>query len=140
MPKQTDGDGVVTALPDSSLDLPATNGEGRHPRDEHDTRARGAVEDPDPDGLRAERDHWRERAIVWRERAIAAELVANILQKNVADLRASLHDLRGPDTGEEPGRIERPAAAKVTDLATTWRRRTAELWHDIVDAIRPSRA
>ena len=43
---------------------------------------------------KAENDHWRERAVLWRERAIAAELVVQVLQKHVDDLRANVRDLR----------------------------------------------
>ncbi len=55
---------------------------------------------PGPDGVEsepdveAERDKWRERAILWRERALAAEVVAKELGEHLADVRENLEDVR----------------------------------------------
>lgn len=44
--------------------------------------------------LEAERDKWRERAVIWRERAMAADVVAKELRAHMADLQANLEDVR----------------------------------------------
>ena len=44
--------------------------------------------------VRAERDRWRERAVLWHERALAAEKLVELLQDHVGDLQAISRDLR----------------------------------------------
>ena len=44
--------------------------------------------------LEADRDRWRERAIVWRERAMGADMLVNSLNDHMAALRVNLEDLR----------------------------------------------
>src|SRR5947209_7435858 len=44
--------------------------------------------------VEAERDKWRERAVIWRERALAAELIAKELGAHVNDLKDNLEDVR----------------------------------------------
>ena len=44
--------------------------------------------------LEADRDRWRERAVVWRERAMGADLVVKSLNDHMADLRDNLEDFR----------------------------------------------
>jgi hypothetical protein len=44
--------------------------------------------------LEADRDHWRERAVVWRERAMGADMLVKTLNAHMSDLRINLEDLR----------------------------------------------
>jgi hypothetical protein len=79
------------------------------------TIALGALEE-----LEAERDKWRERAIVWRERALAAELLAKELGAHLADVRASLEDLRAVVRAW----VQEPAAGPSSPPPTPWWRRS----------------
>jgi hypothetical protein len=45
-------------------------------------------------GLEADRDLWRERAIVWRERAMGADVLVKTLNAHLSDLQINLEDLR----------------------------------------------
>jgi hypothetical protein len=49
------------------------------------------AETPD---VEAERDKWRERAVVWRERALASELIAKELGAHLNDVKENLEDVR----------------------------------------------
>jgi hypothetical protein len=44
--------------------------------------------------LEADRDRWRERAVVWRERAMGADLLVKTLNAHMSDLQVNLEDLR----------------------------------------------
>ena len=46
------------------------------------------------DSLEADRDLWRERAIVWRERAMGADMLVKTLNAHMSDLQINLEDLR----------------------------------------------
>jgi hypothetical protein len=86
-----------------------------------DTNGRVLISDDRITKLEADRDHWRERAVVWHERAVAAELVVKMLQRNLDDLRANLDDLRAST---------RPALGSnraTSALEPAWRR----WWQDL---------
>ena len=68
--------------------------------------------------LEAERDKWRERAIVWRERALAAELLAKELGAHLADVRANLEDLRAVVRAW----AQEPAMSPAAPPTAWWRR------------------
>ncbi len=72
-------DGVTATLPDGSLALPGL--------------AAGSVDRDTPD-VEAERDKWRERAVIWRERALAAELIAKQQGAHLNDVKENLEDIR----------------------------------------------
>lgn len=71
--------------------------------------------------LEADRDVWRERAIVWRERAIGANVLVKTLNAHLCDLQVNLEDLRMAlrilDSGSPPARSVRelPAGADGRD-------------------------
>jgi hypothetical protein len=44
--------------------------------------------------LEADRDLWRERAVVWRERAMGADILVKALNAHMSDLQINLEDLR----------------------------------------------
>ncbi len=44
--------------------------------------------------LEADRDLWRERAVVWRERAMGADMLVKTLNAHMSDLQINLEDLR----------------------------------------------
>lgn len=44
--------------------------------------------------VEADRDLWRERAVVWRERAMGADMLIKALNAHMSDLQISLEDLR----------------------------------------------
>jgi hypothetical protein len=44
--------------------------------------------------LEADRDLWRERAVVWRERAMGADMLIKTLNGHMSDLKINLDDLR----------------------------------------------
>jgi len=44
--------------------------------------------------LEADRDLWRERAVVWRERALGADMLVKALNSHMSDLQFNLEDLR----------------------------------------------
>ncbi len=44
--------------------------------------------------LEADRDLWRERAVVWRERAMGADMLVKALNEHMSDLQVNLEDLR----------------------------------------------
>jgi hypothetical protein len=44
--------------------------------------------------LEADRDLWRERAVVWRERAMGADTLVKALNNHMSDLQINLEDLR----------------------------------------------
>ena len=44
--------------------------------------------------LEADRDLWRERAVVWRERAMGADMLVKALNEHMSDLQINLEDLR----------------------------------------------
>ena len=44
--------------------------------------------------LEADRDLWRERAVVWRERAMGADMLVKALNAHMSDLQINLEDLR----------------------------------------------
>jgi hypothetical protein len=44
--------------------------------------------------LEADRDLWRERAVVWRERAMGADMLVKTLNAHMSDLKINLEDLR----------------------------------------------
>jgi hypothetical protein len=44
--------------------------------------------------LQADRDLWRERAVVWRERAMGADMLVKTLNAHMSDLQVNLEDLR----------------------------------------------
>lgn len=58
--------------------------------------------------LEADRDLWRERAVVWRERALGADQLVKALNSHLSDLSLNLDDLRlamrvlGGETGDAP--------------------------------------
>jgi hypothetical protein len=71
--------GATAPLPDGSLALPGL--------------AAGSVDRDTPD-VEAERDKWRERAVIWRERALAAELIAKQQGAHLNDVKENLEDIR----------------------------------------------
>lgn len=82
----------------------------------------GVEAEPD---VEAERDRWRERAIVWRERALAAEVVAKEMSAHLADVRENLEDVRVAMRAL----TEQQAAigARPTRPRTGWRAYVAQL-------------
>ena len=110
------GAALTTAVGEPEIDLvsetlerdgPGGDAQERHaplvwrsPTDEPDDNAAAVTPAPSRDGLEpqpdldAERDRWRERAIVWRERALAAEVVAKEMGAHLADVKENLEDVR----------------------------------------------
>jgi hypothetical protein len=76
--------------------------------------------------LEADRDMWRERAVVWRERAIGADMLVKALNEHMSDLQVNLDDLRVAmrALGQEPLSDARPELPRQ-DLG--WRRGEREL-------------
>jgi hypothetical protein len=67
--------------------------------------------------LEADRDLWRERAVVWRERAMGADMLVKTLNAHMSDLQINLEDLRlamrvlgneGTDVREPRGQLPAP--------------------------------
>jgi hypothetical protein len=83
--------------------------------------------EPEPD-LEAERDKWRERAIVWRERALAADVVAKELGAHLADVRENLADVRIAMRALTELTEQRPALGAPSVVPRTgWRAYVARL-------------
>jgi hypothetical protein len=73
--------------------------------------------------LEADRDLWRERAVVWRERALGADQLVKALNSHLSDLNVNLDDLRlairvlSGETSETPEpRGELPAGARLNSV------------------------
>jgi hypothetical protein len=100
------------------------------PSAEPDDDTGSVIPAPGADGVapeadvEAERDKWRERAILWRERALAAEVVAKELGTHLADMRENLEDVRDAMHALTE---QRPAIGAPSKPRSGWRDYVARL-------------
>jgi hypothetical protein len=77
--------------------------------------------------LEADRDVWRERAIVWRERAMGADVLVKALNAHMSDLQINLEDLRlAMRVLDKDGVAPLEPRAELTAPDLTWRGRSTE--------------